>query len=462
MILMKKRISELILRYDKQIQEFKYRYLYVSVAQKFTIALVFSLAWALGSYWLAQRWIDDLAYETTYVISVLIIFGIAIIPGAMNSFLAMSIFLDNRPRRRTVVREQYPPITILVAAYNEEQNILSTIHSLSKQRYPGKMTVFIVNDGSRDNTVARVKTVLHRYSWLKLIDLKQNVGKARALTHALESVDTDYVITVDGDSYLYRHALRNIVERYLSDPVDTAAVAGSILLKNHSATLCTKLQSFDYFIGISSVKRLQSMYHGTMVAQGAFSLYRTDVVRKLGGWPHTVGEDIVLTWGILKAGYRVGHAEDAILFTRAPETFKQFINQRIRWSRGLIEAFKAHSGLLFKPRFTTLFIWWNLLFPYLDLVYTLAFVPGVIAALFGIYWIAGPMTLIVLPIGMTINYLIYRQQAKLAVAAGIPFERKFWMFAFYSLCYSLILQPACVFGYVKEMVWGRVKNWGTK
>ncbi|MCK7501393.1 MAG: hypothetical protein MZW92_73420 [Comamonadaceae bacterium] len=49
----------------------------------------------------------------------------------------------------------------------------------------------------------------------------------------------------------------------------------------------------------------------------------------------------------------------------------QFIRQRQRWSRGLIEAFKAHWRLLFKRRMTTLFIWWNLLFPYLDLAYTL-------------------------------------------------------------------------------------------
>lgn len=435
---------------------------YLSIPQKFTMSLILSALWAVGSYYLAERWIEDLSSVIGVFLAYIIIFGIAIIPGFMNGFLAISILLDRRPPRRVTHLDHYPPITILIAAYNEEQNILSTIHSLSKQRYQGELRVIVVNDGSRDRTATLVKSVLERYSWLSLIDFEKNQGKAGALTQALESVTTDLVITVDGDSRLYRHALRNIVERYLSDPADTAAVAGSIMLKNHSVSLCTKLQSFDYFIGISSVKRLQSMYHGTMVAQGAFSLYRTDVVRELGGWPHTVGEDIVLTWGILKAGYRVGHAEDAILFTHAPENFKQFINQRIRWSRGLIEAFKAHHGLLLKPRFSTLFIWWNLFFPYLDLVYTFAFIPGIILALFGFFWIAGPMTLIVLPIGMTINYVIYRQQAKLARKLNIPYVSKFWMFAFYSLFYSIILQPACVFGYLKEIVAGRVKNWGTK
>ena len=87
---------------------------------------------------------------------------------------------------------------------------------------------------------------------------------------------------------------------------------------------------------------------------------------------------------------RVGFAENACVFTNVPTTWTQFIRQRQRWSRGLIEAFKAHWRLLFKPRMTTLFIWWNLLFPYMDLVSSRW--PSSLAccsALFGIYWIAG-------------------------------------------------------------------------
>lgn len=43
--------------------------------------------------------------------------------------------------------------------------------------------------------------------------------------------------------------------------------------------------------GISSIKRLQGLYQGTLVAQGAYNLYKKEV----GGWPDAMGEDIVLT-----------------------------------------------------------------------------------------------------------------------------------------------------------------------
>lgn len=141
-------------------------------------------------------------------------------------------------------------------------------------------------------------------------------------------------LTVDGDSYLYKDALKNIVERFVNDPPHTAAVAGCILERNSRANWLAKAQEWDYFHGIACIKRIQSLFQETLVAQGAFSVYRKSVLQEAGGWPDCVGEDIVLTWAILKRGYRVGFCEDACAFTNVPATLGQFIRQRQRWSRG--------------------------------------------------------------------------------------------------------------------------------
>jgi poly-beta-1,6-N-acetyl-D-glucosamine synthase len=268
-------------------------------------------------------------------------------------------------------------------------------------------------------------------------------------------------VTLDGDSYLYRDALRHLVERYLGDPPNTAAVAGAVLLRNSRLNLVTKVQEWDYFHGIAAIKRLQSLFQGTLVAQGAFSLYRTDVLRAVDGWPACVGEDIVLTWAMLDRGYRVGYCEDAISFTNAPTRFMQFIRQRQRWSRGLIEAFKCHGSLLRRWRMSTVFIWWNLLFPYMDLVYTLAFIPGLVLALFGYYWLAGPMTLLVLPLAFVVNYLMFVIQSRMFVAQGLKVRRNPLGFVVYALFYGIVLQPGCVLGYLSELLNLR-KHWGTK
>lgn len=435
--------------------------MYISVKQKFLMSLTFSFIWAGFSFWVAQFWIDQLADSVGIVLSYIIVFGIAIIPGWMNSFLVASLLLDKRPPRHAAI-SNYPAISILVAAYNEEAAIQSTVESLVLQHYPGVMNIFIVNDGSTDDTLSIATDLATAYNSVEVIDIGKNVGKANALTSALAHVQTDITITVDGDCYLYGNALTHLVERYLSDPDHTAAVAGAILARNSRDNFLTKVQEWDYFHGISAVKRLQSLYQGTLVAQGAFSLYKTDVLKQLGGWPHAVGEDIVLTWNILGLGYRVGYAEDACCFTNVPDNLKQFAGQRQRWSRGLIEAFKAHWELLFKPRMTTIFVWWNLMFPYMDVVFTFVFIPGIIMALFGNYTIVGLMTLILLPMALSVNYLLYRINSKMFEEQGLRVRKNFIGFVTYAMFYSLFLQPICVMGYFKEVFYGRIKNWGTK
>jgi poly-beta-1,6-N-acetyl-D-glucosamine synthase len=422
------------------------------------LAVLFAALWSMLSFYLAQRWLADMSDVFGVVWAYLILFGIAILPGFMNAFLMSSLLMDRRPAFGATL-ERLPGISVLVAAYNEEANIAQTVESIAKQAYPGPLQVVVVNDGSSDRTGAELDR-LH-YPWLEVVHLPQNMGKAHALNEGLKRARHKLTITVDGDSYLYRHALENLTRRYLSDPPKTKAVAGAVLVRNSRTNMVTRIQEWDYFHGIAATKRLQSLYHGTLVAQGAFSAYDTDLLRQVGGWPRSVGEDIVLTWAILKAGYRVGFAENACLFTNAPTTWRQFIRQRQRWSRGLMEAFKAHWQLLFRPRMTTIFIWWNLLFPYMDVVYTLAFVPGLVLALFGIYWIAGPMTLLVLPTAMIINGIMFRVQSGMFTEQGLKVRRNVLGFIFYSLFYGLVLQPACVVGYLQEFV-TRSKRWGTK
>lgn len=437
----------------------RHRRHYLSVRLKFALTVTLALTWSVVSYLLARRWLHDLSGMEGNLLAMLMIFGIAILPGFMNAFLVAGLLLDRRPARRYVPDAELPGLTVLVAAYNEEDSILSTLASIDRQYYGGTLEVIVINDGSTDRTMDLLRTA--HYPWLHVIDLKCNGGKANALNVGLRHATQPLAITLDADSYLYRHALRRLVERYLSDPPNTAAVAGAVLVRNSRQNLITRMQEWDYFHGIAAVKRLQSLFQGTLVAQGAFSLYRTDILRRAGGWPECVGEDIVLTWAILRMGHRVGYCEDAVTFTNAPTTFRQFMRQRQRWSRGLIEAFKTHGALLFHRRMSTLFIWWNLLFPYMDLVYTLVFIPGLILACFGIYWLAGPMTLLVLPMAGLVNYIMYFIQSRMFRAQGLKVRHNPLGLLVYTLFYGIVLQPGCVLGYAAELLKMR-KRWGTK
>ena len=440
-------------------QKVRRHHRYLSVRCKFLLAMCAASSWTAFSVWAAQPWIADLSRWIGTLFAIWVVGGIAIVPGFMNAFLVVSLLLDRRPVHAALAH--YPPISILIAAYNEAASIRETLLTIELQRYPATMQVIVINDGSRDRTTDVVRGAQAQYPWLELIDLSVNVGKARALNEGLRRAQHELILTVDADSLLHSRALVNIIERYNADPPNTRAVAGAILVRNSRHNWLTRAQEWDYFVGIAAIKRVQSLYQGTLVAQGAFSVYDRQALREVGGWAPCVGEDIVLTWALLKAGYRVGHCEDAICFTNVPMTVSQFVRQRQRWARGMLEAFRQHPRILSTPRLSTFFIYWNLLFPWLDAAFAFAFVPGVVFALFGYYWIVGPMTLTLIPLAGLMSAVMVSVEKKTFKQLHLTVRRNGFGLLIYLLFYGFLLQPASVLGYLDEFLRTR-KTWGTK
>lgn len=437
---------------------------YLSVRAKFAIALGGAIIWTLASIWLSQRWLEELAAVTNWAFALIAIGFIAYVPGFMNAFLISTLVLDRRPPMKPIV--SFPGVTVLVAAYNEASAIEDTLTSLSRQDYSGPLEVLVLNDGSTDDTVKIIQQTLEMLelgpnATFRLMDFEKNRGKSEVLNDGLREAAHELIVTIDGDCWVRADGMTKIVGRLLSDPKDTQAVAGAVMVRNSRANLLTRAQEWDYFHGIAAVKRMQAMYHGTLVAQGAFSLYRRGALEEVGGWPECVGEDIVVSWALLERGYRIGYAANALAFTNVPEKFRQFALQRKRWSRGLIEAFKKHWQLLFRRRLSTIFVWWNVCFLPLDLVYSFVFIPGLVLACFGYFYIAGPLTLAVLPLAALWNSVIFRIQRDMYDTVDLKVRRNIGGFLFYSLAYSLLMQPVCVWGYVVELL-GMRKKWDTK
>lgn len=428
----------------------------------FATSIFFALAWMVFSVWLSLPWLSDLGNLTHPVLAIVVLTFIAYLPGFMNAFLLFSLVL--RPNSLRETPPAWPSISVLVAAYQEETMIGETLRSLSQLDYAGPVEFIVIDDGSRDQTFEVAMSCTELFAGreqycLQVVKMPRNSGKAAALNQGLKHANFELIVTIDADTLLEPGALTSMIEHLYAAPPQTAAVAGSVLVGNAMATLTTKVQQWDYFHGIAAVKRMQGMFNTTLVAQGAFSLYRKAALIEVGGWPDTVGEDIVLTWSLLQKGYRIRHAEDAVAWTHAPESFAGLAKQRRRWARGMIEALNLHKGLLLRPRLGTMFIHWNLLFIAIDLAFTFAFLPGLVLAVFGIYWLAGPITLLVLPIAALWNAIIFRIQSRMLKKEGITYAKSLIGFLAYAFAYALVMQPVSVWGYLSEF-FGRKKQWG--
>jgi len=430
--------------------------IYVGLRLKLVLVVAISLAWAGLSIWIALPWIDSLAASITLPLAIAVIAGIAIIPGYLNANLISSLLLDSPPPLRFDL--EFPELTVVVACFNEEETIEETLDYVGKQEYPGGLRILVADDGSTDRTAELARARAEADERISVATLPHG-GKARTLTGAMALVETPLVATVDADTLLMKGALERIVARLLISPPDTVAIAGAVFVRNSRSNFLTRAQEWDYFLGIASVKRQQGLFQGTMVAQGAFSVYRTAAVRAVGGWPDRIGEDIVLTWAMMEEGGRVGYERTAIAFTGAPEDLRHFARQRRRWARGMIEGLREYGGALVKGgRSNAHAVLVNFAFPFVDGIYSIAFPIGIVLACFGNFAIVGPMTLAVLPLNVLLTLVMFRLSRQAFAEVGLRVRRNWLGYFSYLLTYQLIMSPISVAGYAQEMVHAR-RNW---
>jgi len=429
---------------------------YLALHVKLLLVVAIAFGWAGFSLWLSIPWMEALGSSITLPLAIAVILGIAIIPGYLNANLIASLLIDRPPPLRSDLA--CPALTVVIACFNEEETVEETLEYVAEQDYPGELRILVADDGSTDRTVARARKRAAKDSRISVLEGPHG-GKAQTLTRALGKVQTPLVATVDADTLLMPSSLRRIVARLLVSPPDTCAVAGAVFVRNSRRNMFTRAQEWDYFLGIASVKRQQSLFQSTMVAQGAFSLYRTATLKEVGGWPDRIGEDIVLTWALLRAGGRVGYKRTAIAFTGAPEDASGFARQRRRWARGMIEGLREHGGALLSGGGSSSHaVLVNFVFPYVDIVYTVAFPIGIGLALTGNFAIVGPMTLAVLPLNVALSLIMLHLNRGSFREIGLKVRRNRLGFLTYLLAYQLVMSPVSVAGYAQE-VFGARRRW---
>jgi cellulose synthase/poly-beta-1,6-N-acetylglucosamine synthase-like glycosyltransferase len=287
-----------------------------------------------------------------------------------------------------------PPITIIVPAHNEEASIRVEVRNLLELDYP-ELEIVVVNDGSEDRTldemreefrlrpvrsvyVASLKSAPVRGLYrsgvdarLLVIDKEPAGSKADAVNAGLNAATSPYVCIVDADSVLERDALLRIMVPVLADPKRVVAVGGIIRVLNGSeiakgslrrARLPRKsieiIQVIEYLRAFLIGREAWSQGNMLMIISGAFGVFRTDLVRAVGGYrPNAIGEDFDLVARLHKhllekrAEYRIHFVPDPMCWTEVPSDLKSLGRQRARWQKGLLDVLLLTRGMLFRPRY---------------------------------------------------------------------------------------------------------------
>jgi len=293
--------------------------------------------------------------ETGYLISHILygLFLVFLLLGAIRIFV-LGYFAFKQKRKEKLAGEQtlqnYPPVSIIVPAFNEKVNAVSSLHNLLRCDYPFFDIIF-VDDGSSDSTYEIVNEAFKDHPKVKVFT-KPNGGKSSALNFGISHTDAEYVICIDADTKLLPDAVSELMKNFADENV--GAVAGMVKVGNE-VNMLTKWQSIEYTISQNFDRKGFAYVNAITVVPGAIGAFKKEVVLEVGGFTtDTLAEDCDITIKILRAGYIVANEPKAFAYTESPETLKQFFKQRYRWTFGVMQTFWKHKDLLFSNQYRSL------------------------------------------------------------------------------------------------------------
>jgi cellulose synthase/poly-beta-1,6-N-acetylglucosamine synthase-like glycosyltransferase len=262
---------------------------------------------------------------------------------------------DIKYRKESIELKRYPSVTVVVPCWNEEKTLYKTVQSLLALDYPkDKVSILLVDDGSTDNTWG-VMQRFKKYNQIEILH-KENGGKHSAMNLGIESATTEFIGCLDADSFVHPQALKRIMT-YFDNP-EAMAVAPSIIV-HEPKNLIQRIQKIEYNWGVF-IKKMLGLNNAIHVTPGPFSFYRREIFAKIGGFrkAHNT-EDMEIAYRMHSHHMKIEHANDAFVYTVAPNTVKKLYKQRLRWIYGFIKNTIDYRRLLFKKPAEVWANWWQ-------------------------------------------------------------------------------------------------------
>ncbi|MEO8822115.1 MAG: glycosyltransferase [Ginsengibacter sp.] len=408
--------------------------------------------------------------ESTYwagqILFTLFIIGILLSVGRMILMALLASIQKRKEKNSEKIlpafmmgdKSTYPMVSIVVPAYNEEVNAIRTVKSLLSQDYP-QIEIIFVDDGSKDKTFDAVNEQFNQN--LKVhVYTKKNGGKASALNFGIQNSNGDFVVCIDADTQLKSDAVSLLMQKF--DEENVAAVAGNVKVGNE-VNMITKWQSIEYITSQNFDRRAFDLLNCITVVPGAIGAFKKEALLSAGGFTtDTLAEDCDLTMRLLRSGYIIRNCTSAISYTEAPETFRQFLKQRFRWSFGIMQCFWKHRDTIFNSKYKNFgmiampnILIYQIILPILAPLADIILVLSLLAASFGIVVASLPHIIL--------YYFIFTLIDIAGAALAFAYEKENHIKLIWMLPQRLIYRQLMYYILIKSFnkaIKGEMQGWG--
>ena len=258
-------------------------------------------------------------------------------------------------KRKLVLTETFPMISIMVPAHNEGKVIVKTVLSLLAFNYPEEQyEIIVINDNSTDDSAQLLAEIKQQYPQRQLTVINTDAveggkGKSNALNIGFQQCKGEYVVIYDADNTPEKNALIYLVSEIEND-ASLGAVIGKFRTRNRDVNLLTRFINIETlsFQWMAQAGRWQLFKLCTI--PGTNFIIRKSILEEMSGWDiKAIAEDTEISFRIYMMGYYIKFLPMAVTWEQEPQTLKVWFKQRTRWVKGNIYVLIKNIPLIFKP-----------------------------------------------------------------------------------------------------------------
>lgn len=274
----------------------------------------------------------------------------------LNVFLSIGGFIYyNRMSKSDghVAIDEYPMVSVMVPAHNEELVIQRTVRALLEFDYPtDKYEVIVINDNSSDNSSEMLTAIQAEFPDRRLIvintdDTVGGKGKSNALNIGLSVASGSLLAIYDADNTPEKPALRILVENLVADPT-LGATIGKFRTRNKNTSILTRFINIETLSYQSMHQAGRWFYFKLCTIPGTNFVIRRSLIEEMGGWdPQALSEDTEISLRIYRMGYNIRMIPQAVTWEQEPFTIPIWFRQRTRWVMGNIYVMVSNYRYIF-------------------------------------------------------------------------------------------------------------------
>ena len=277
---------------------------------------------------------DLLMHVSIYLIWAMLLYHLFLMVGGYLHSLKYKEFKEDI----ITLEEDYPRVSILIPAHNEEVVIEDTIKAMIRLDYPkDKLEVIIINDDSNDDTGAIIDNYAIKYPFIKAVHTKPphtGKGKSGALNHGLKTATGEIIVVYDADNTPEPDAVYYLALGLAKDP-KAGAMVGKFRVVNANHNILTRLINIETITFQWLAQAGRWFWFKMSTIPGTNFAIRRSILEKLDGWDEkALSEDTELSIRVYNMGYYIRFFPEAMTWEQEPETLKVWWKQRTRWARG--------------------------------------------------------------------------------------------------------------------------------